>query len=64
RPPGVCRPQDENHSSSSSPFLVIDWKRKTGFPAFSAPSQFSALNEPVQMKKIFFLYQQKSQLLI
>uniref|UniRef100_A0A8C3FD44 Uncharacterized protein n=1 Tax=Chrysemys picta bellii TaxID=8478 RepID=A0A8C3FD44_CHRPI len=42
-------------SSPSFSCLFITWKRKTSFPPFHVPNDFSVWNELVQRKKIFFL---------
>uniref|UniRef100_A0A8C0HDM9 Uncharacterized protein n=1 Tax=Chelonoidis abingdonii TaxID=106734 RepID=A0A8C0HDM9_CHEAB len=46
--------KDPPFSSSSPSFscLFIIWKRKTSFPAFQVPNDFSIWNELVQRKNI------------
>uniref|UniRef100_A0A8C0JC91 Uncharacterized protein n=1 Tax=Chelonoidis abingdonii TaxID=106734 RepID=A0A8C0JC91_CHEAB len=54
-------------SGSSSPSLsclFIIWKRKTSFPTFQIPNDFSVWNELVQRKETFFLHRQKMLLLL
>uniref|UniRef100_A0A452I5Q5 Uncharacterized protein n=1 Tax=Gopherus agassizii TaxID=38772 RepID=A0A452I5Q5_9SAUR len=51
-------------SSPSFSCLSIIWKRKTSFPTFQVPNDFSVWNELVQRKKIFFLRRQKTLLLL